>query len=223
MNSAQLPVNLLGDFQHIHLQNSLYNLQLSLTEYFCAVLPIYFHGLKSSLQDPSFIQIERLRSLDWESPGDSGLQSTSFILKKMEEAMVNDLTLHGRETAPNRELLDVFKCLWTYFRLGAQRDPAITSFATIYQPSSRYHDQEWGEFEVYNRGLKEDCEVVTQILQHQTRLLKTNGQTETLEGFNPSLRRILIYLRHKTIRPHPSCPTSYEADKVLEDLDWILR
>lgn len=47
----------------------------------------------------------------------------------------NDLTLHGRETAPNRELLDVFKCLWTYFRLGAQRDPAITSFATIYQPS----------------------------------------------------------------------------------------
>lgn len=38
-------------FQHIHLQNSLYNLQLSLTEYFCAVLPIYFHGLKSSLQD----------------------------------------------------------------------------------------------------------------------------------------------------------------------------
>ena len=97
-----------------------------------------------------------------ESPGDPGLQSASFILKKMEEAMVvciihirrlpnirqghlryyafscllqNDPTLHGRETAPNRELVDVFKCLWTYFRLGAQRNPIITSFDRIYQPS----------------------------------------------------------------------------------------
>lgn len=42
-------------FQHIHLQNSMYNLQLSLTEYFCAVLPIYFHGLKSSLQDSRWL------------------------------------------------------------------------------------------------------------------------------------------------------------------------
>lgn len=97
-----------------------------------------------------------------ESPGDPGLQSASFVLKKMEEAMVvciihirrlpnirqghlryyafscllqNDPSLHGRETAPNRELVDVFKCLWTYFRLGAQRNPIITSFDRIYQPS----------------------------------------------------------------------------------------
>lgn len=74
-----------------------------------------------------------------------------------------------------------------------------------------------------NRGLKEDCEVVTQILQQQTGLLKTNRQIESLEGLNPSLGRILTYLRQNTIRPSPSCPTSYEADKALEDLDWILR
>lgn len=52
----------------------------------------------------------------------------------------NDPAHHGRdETAPNRELLDAFKCLWTYFQLnegaGTQRDPAIPSFDRIYQPS----------------------------------------------------------------------------------------
>ncbi|KAM7450195.1 hypothetical protein ABFA07_002024 [Porites harrisoni] len=88
---------------------------------------------------------------------------------------------------------------------------------------SRYHDQERGETDVCNRGLKEDCEVVTQILQQQTGLLKTNRQIESLVGLNPSLRRILTYLRNNTIRPSSSCPTSYEADKALEDLDWILR
>ncbi|KAM7450194.1 hypothetical protein ABFA07_002024 [Porites harrisoni] len=193
MNSVHLPANIVENVQHIHPQNSLYKLQLSLTEYFCAFLPIYYHGLESSLQDSSFIQIERLQCLDWESPGDPGLQSASFILKKMEEAMV--------------------ACIIHIRRLPNIRQGHL----------SRYHDQERGETDVCNRGLKEDCEVVTQILQQQTGLLKTNRQIESLVGLNPSLRRILTYLRNNTIRPSSSCPTSYEADKALEDLDWILR
>ncbi|XP_073234271.1 uncharacterized protein [Porites lutea] len=144
------------------------------------------------------------------------------------DRILKDPAHHGRdETAPNRELLDAFKCLWTYFQLnegaGTQRDPAIPSFDSIYQPSSHYHAQEWGETVLCNRGLKEDCEVVTQILQQQTGLLKTSGQIETSEEINQSLTRIHTYLKQKTIKPSPSRPTSYEADKVLEDLDWILR
>lgn len=48
----------------------------------------------------------------------------------------SDSALHGRETAPNRVLLNIFKGLWTYFRLhqgvSTQRNQVMPLFDRIY-------------------------------------------------------------------------------------------
>lgn len=228
MDFARQPANLEEDLQHIQLQHAMNKLQLSLAEYFCEFLRNYYHGIMCSLQESSYLQIERLRRLNWEQPNEQEQQTASCILKKMEVAMLSDSALHGRETAPNRVLLNIFKGLWTYFRLhqgvGTQRDQAMPLFDRIYGPRRRYHDQERGENVLCETALKEDCQELACVLQQQTRLLTTRGEIESIEEFNPSLNRILTYLRHSTIGPHPSrASTSYESENLLEDLDWILR
>lgn len=196
----------------IHIHESLYELQLLITSYFCAFL-IYQSRMAESWQDLSYIQEKRFSRLDWSHPGEQERKTISFILRKMKQLLENE-TLRGRQESPNQLLIEVLSNLWTYFLFNERLKAAPTS-----------HDQEWREIALSNRI--EDCEFVAQILQQQTALLQQNeGYKEDISRLNQPLGRILHYLKHRTIRRSQSrdaLTTSHDEDKALEDLDWILR
>ncbi|CAH3178937.1 unnamed protein product [Porites lobata] len=126
--------------------------------------------------------------LDWldrEPSRQENLDSVLLIKRQIEVSL------------PKEPLLkDVLGPLWKYFLFNPREQEASLT--------SHYHDQEWQEDTLSSRSIVEDCKSVVHILQQKTRLLEISENIGSPEDLSQPLKRILNYLKNRSIKPRKS-------------------
>lgn len=164
------------------------------------------------LQASNITQNVSLDRLDSEDQRQQELDTVLFIVRQTEVLLQND-SLHGRDTSQRRLITDVLRQLWKYFLFNRMvREQECT-------PTSHYHEQEWMEDTLSPRSILEDCDAVIHILQQNTRLLEISEHVCSLEDLHQPLNRILSYLKNRSIKPGQSIGSdSDEENKLLKEL-----
>lgn len=158
----------------------------------------------------SIAQNVSLDELNWEDPQQDEWHAVLFIVRNM-ELLLGKESQQNRETSPHQLLKEALKELRKYF---LSKHTVVSKEAT-----SHCHGQEWSEDTLLTRNIIEDCNAVVHILQQNTRLLEISEHVGSLEDLYQPLKRILNYLKNRSIKLRQSVSSaSDEENRLIKEL-----